>query len=323
VRRESSMKDKQPVVLVTGASGFIGRHVAPALAREGWATRRAVRRPTGNNEEVVVEPIGPATDWTAALAGVDAVVHLAARVHHPNEEHAVKLYRDVNIEGTLHLARSAAKAGVRQFIFVSTVLVHGRSNDGRAPFSENDVLTPRGLYGMSKAAAEAALKTLTQDGDMHITVIRPPLVYGAGAKGNFALLVKAVRRGFPLPFAAIRNHRAFVSVENLSSFILQRLAHADKNFDIFLVADQEQVSTPEFVERLARAAGTSPKLFSMPTSILGAVLRAGGRQEACDSLIGSLELDLSKAASTGWRPQVTLDEGLRLALSAPASDASA
>ena len=317
MRLESSMKDKQPVVLVTGASGFIGRHVAPALTREGWAVRRAVRQPSGNNEEVVIESIGPVTDWTAALAGVDAVVHLAARVHHPNEEHAVKLYRDVNIEGTLHLARSAAKAGVRQFIFVSTVLVHGRSNDGRAPFSENDVLTPRGLYGMSKAAAEAGLKTLTQDGDMHITVIRPPLVYGAGAKGNFALLVKAVRRGIPLPFAAIRNHRAFVSVENLSSFILQRLAHADKDFDIFLVADQEQVSTPEFVERLARAAGTSPKLFLMPTSILGALLRASGRQEACDSLIGSLELDLSKAASTGWRPQVTLDEGLRLALAEP------
>ena len=260
------IKDERPVVLVTGASGFIGRHLAPALAREGWAVRRAVRQPSGNNEEVVIESIGPVTDWTAALSGVDAAVHLAARVHHPNEEHAVKLYRDVNIEGTLHLARSAAKAGVRQFIFVSTVLVHGRSNDGRAPFSENDVLTPRGLYGMSKAAAEAGLKTLTQDGDMHITVIRPPLVYGAGAKGNFALLVKAVRRGIPLPFAAIRNHRAFVSVENLSSFILQRLAHADKDFDIFLVADQEQVSTPEFVERLARAAGTSPKLFLMPTS---------------------------------------------------------
>jgi UDP-glucose 4-epimerase len=157
---------------------------------------------------------------------------------------------------------------------------------------------------------------------MRITIIRPPLVYGAEAKGNFALLAKAVRRGIPLPFAAIRNHRAFVSVENLSSFILQRLAQADKNFDIFLVADQEQVSTPEFVERLAKAAGTKPRLFSMPTSILAALLRVTGRQEACDSLIGSLELDLSKATSTGWQPPVTLDEGLRLALTAPVFGAS-
>jgi UDP-glucose 4-epimerase len=316
------MKDERPVVLITGASGFIGRHLAPALTREGWAVRRAVRHPSGNNEEVVIESIGPATDWKTALAGVDAVVHLAARVHHPHEEQAVKLYSDVNTEGTLHLARSALQAGARQFVFVSTVLVHGRSNDGRAPFSENDVLTPRGLYGISKAAAEAGLKTLSQEGDMHITVIRPPLVYGAEAKGNFALLTKAVKRGIPLPFAAIHNHRAFVSVENLSSFILQRLAHADKNFDIFLVADQEQVSTPEFVERLAKAAGTEARLFSMPTPVLAALLKIGGRQEACDSLIGSLELDLSKAASTGWRPPMTLDEGLRLALAGPVLDAS-
>jgi UDP-glucose 4-epimerase len=316
------MKDERPVVLVTGASGFVGRHLAPALERAGWAVRRAVRRPTGRTEEVVIEPLGPATDWMAALTGVDAVVHLAARVHHPHEEHAVEVYRDVNTEGTLHLARSALRVGARHFIFVSTVLVHGRSNDGRAPFSENDVLTPRGLYGISKAAAEAGLKSLAQEGGMHITVIRPPLVYGAEAKGNFALLVKAVKRGIPLPFAAIRNHRAFVSVENLSSFILQRLARADKNFDIFLVADQEQVSTPEFVERLAKAAGANPRLFSMPTSVLAALLRVSGRQEACDSLIGSQELDLSKLASTGWRQPITLDEGLRLALTVPVSNAS-
>jgi UDP-glucose 4-epimerase len=322
VQPKSSMKNERPVVLVTGASGFVGRHLTPALAREGWAVRRAVRQPSGGNEEVVIDSIGPTTNWRNALSGVNAVVHLAARVHHPHEEHAVRVYQDVNTEGTLHLARSAAKAGARQFIFVSTVLVHGRSNDGRAPFSENDVLTPRGLYGISKAAAEAGLKALAEEGAMRITIIRPPLVYGAEAKGNFALLAKAVRRGIPLPFAAIRNHRAFVSVENLSSFILQRLAQADKNFDIFLVADQEQVSTPEFVERLAKAAGTKPRLFSMPTSILAALLRVTGRQEACDSLIGSLELDLSKATSTGWQPPVTLDEGLRLALTAPVFGAS-
>jgi UDP-glucose 4-epimerase len=320
VQPESSLKDKRPVVLVTGANGFIARHLAPALARAGWTVRRAVRQPSGNKEEVVIESIGPATDWRAALTGVDAVVHLAARVHHPHEEHAEKLYRDVNTEGTLQLARSALQAGVRQFVFVSTVLVHGRSNDGQAPFSESDILTPRGLYGISKAAAEAGLKILAQDGDMRVTVIRPPLVYGAEAKGNFALLAKAVRRGIPLPFAAIRNHRAFVSVENLSSFILQRLSHSEKNFDIFLVADQEQVSTPEFVKRLAKAAGTEPRLFSMPASALAALLRVSGRQEACDSLIGSLELDLSKVASTGWRPPMTLDEGLRLALTGPVLD---
>ncbi|MET4390462.1 UDP-glucose 4-epimerase [Bradyrhizobium sp. F1.4.3] len=312
------MSENKPVVLVTGASGFVGRHVVPALVREGWSVRRAVRSPEGIADEVVVETIGPDTDWTAALEGVDAVVHLAARVHHKHEEHAVQLYRNVNIAGTLHLARCAATAGVRQFIFVSTVLVHGRSNDGRAPFSEDDILTPRGLYGMSKAAAEAGLRTLARDSDMKISVIRPPLVYGAGAKGNFALLTRAVNLGLPLPFAAIRNHRAFLAVQNLSSFILRRLAHPDpaSNFEIFLVADREQVSTPDFIERLARASGKSPRLFGMSPDLLSSLLGVIGRQDTHDSLIGSLELNVSKAIATGWQPQVSLDEGLRLALAA-------
>jgi UDP-glucose 4-epimerase len=308
------MKNGKPLVLVTGASGFVGGHVAPLLQQEGWEVRRAVRKRSGRGEEVVVGSLGPATDWSDALTDVDAVVHLAARVHHQHEEHAVKIYRDVNIDGTLHLARSAVSSGVRQFIFVSTVLVHGRSNDGRAPFSENDILTPRGLYGMSKAAAEAGLRNITEEDGMCVTVIRPPLVYGSGAKGNFAMLVKAVKLGIPLPFAGINNYRAFLSVQNLASFISLRLRRADKNFDVFLVADQEQVSTPDFIERLALAAGTKPRLFSMPTPFLSALLRMSGRQEARDSLMGSLVLDASKAAAIGWKPPVSLDKGLRLAL---------
>lgn len=314
------MSERRPIVLVTGASGFVGRHVAPALARGGWTVRRAVRTPEGADDEVVIDTVGPETDWQAALDGVDAVVHLAARVHHKNEEHAVQLYRNVNIAGTLHLARSAANAGVRQFVFVSTVLVHGRSNDGRPPFSENDILTPRGLYGMSKAAAEAGLKTLVRDNEMNVSVIRPPLVYGAGAKGNFALLTRALDLGVPLPFGAIRNHRAFLAVQNLSSFIQRRLTNHDPSnrFEIFLVADAEQVSTPEFIERLAKAAGRHSRLFRMPPRLLTSLLTVMGRQDTNDSLVGSLELDLSKALATGWRPEVSLDEGLRLALSAQA-----
>jgi UDP-glucose 4-epimerase len=314
------MSERRPVVLVTGASGFVGRHVAPALALAGWTVRRAVRLSEGADDEVVIDSVGPETDWQAALDGVDAVVHLAARVHHKNEEHAVQLYRNVNIAGTLHLARSAANAGVRQFVFVSTVLVHGRSNDGRPPFSENDILTPRGLYGMSKAAAEAGLKTLVRDSEMNVSVIRPPLVYGAGAKGNFALLTRALDLGVPLPFGAIRNHRAFLAVQNLTSFIQRRLtAHDPSNrFEIFLIADAEQVSTPEFIERLAQAAGRHSRLFRMPPRLLSSLLTVMGRQDTNDSLVGSLELDLSKALATGWRPEVSLDEGLRLALSAQA-----
>ena len=262
------MKSGHPIVLVSGANGFVGRHLTRALSQSGWVMRRAVRTPSGIGDEVVVDGIGPATNWGAALTGVHAVVHLAARVHHRFDEHAVEPYRNVNVEGTLHLARGAANAGVREFIFVSTVLVHGRANVGPARFCETDLMTPRSLYGMSKAAAEAGLKTLSQSGDMNVTVIRPPLVYGSGAKGSFALLEKVVRLGVPLPLAGIQNRRAFLAVENLASFVLHRLSTSNEKFDAFLVADDEQVSTSEFVKRLAKAAGASPRLFWMPPTLL-------------------------------------------------------
>lgn len=206
------MTDTRPVVLVTGAGGFVGRHLVPVLAAEGWRVRRAVRTLSRSDDEVSIGSIGPVTDWQAALDGAEAVVHLAARVHHPGEESAGELYRAVNTEGTLHLARCAAAAGVRRFVHVSTVLVNGSSTDGRLPFREDDIPAPRGVYGNSKAAAEAGLKQLAETVDMRIAVIRPPLIYGAGALGNLRLLVRAIQRGIPLPFGAIRNRRAFLGV---------------------------------------------------------------------------------------------------------------
>lgn len=303
----------KPVVLVTGSSGFVGQHLEGTLVRDGCVVRRVVRVRSGRDNESVIGEVGPATDWRSALVGVDTVVHLAARVHHHNDEQQLHLYHATNTEGTLRLAFAAANAGVRQFIFVSTVLVHGRSNDGRAPFSENDALTPRGPYALSKAAAELGLEKVAQESGMGVTIIKPPLVYGVGAKGNFSVLVKAVKLGIPLPFASIRNRRAFVSVQNLTSFISYQVLHPGKKFDVFLVADDEQVSTPEFIKQLARAAGAPSRLFPLPMKALDALFKVSGRVDAHGSLIGSLELDLSKAASTGWRPVVTQEEGLRLA----------
>lgn len=308
------MNDGRPTVLVTGASGFVGRHVVPVLARNGWIVRRAVRTPPQDANDVTIDSLSPTTDWRAALDGVDAVVHLAARVHQQSDEQAIELYRNVNIEGTLHLARCAAATGVRDFIFVSTILVHGRSNYGRPPFREDDVLTPRGVYGHSKAAAEVGLKEIASGSGMRVTVIRPPLIYGAGAKGNFALLKRAVINRMPLPLADVKNRRAFVSAENLASFILHRLSQPGNDYEVFLVADREQVSTREFVERLARAADTSPRLFWLPPQLLKVLLGISGRKEAYDSLFASLELDLAKVESTGWQQPISLDEGLRRAL---------
>ena len=305
---------------MTGATGFVGRHLLPVLQRYGWAVRAAVRRRSGLQNEAVVGSIGRETDWRAGLDGVDAVVHLAARVHHPNDRYAEDLYRDLNVDGTLQLARSAIEAGVKHFVLASTALVYGRNNDGLPPFSEDDELTPQNPYSRSKVEAEAGLKSLAEGHPMSVTVVRPPLVYGAGAKGNFALLVRAAKLGVPLPFAAIENRRAFVSVQNLSSFIASRLSAAGGGYEIFLVADEEQVSTPEFFRRLAKAAGGEARLVRVPAPLLSGLLTISGRGEARQSLIGSLELNIAKALSRGWRPPLTLDEGLRLALAGHGCD---
>ena len=308
------MKDDGYLVLVTGATGFVGRHLVPVLAANGMVVRQAIRKPSPHPGTITVDDIGPQTDWSEALRGVDAVVHLAARVHHPHEEHAAAIYRSLNTDGTLHLARCAAEAGVRQFVYLSTILVNGSSTDGRPPFRENDLPMPRGVYGLSKAAAEAGLEVMAKDMDMRITVVRPPLIYGAGALGNFKLLAAAVRRGIPLPFGSVHNRRAFVGVGNLASFVLHRLVHQEGKFNIFLVADVEQLSTPEFVRRIGKALGKRPHIVPLPLFALKRALAIGGRSEAAHSVIGSMEVDMSKAMNAGWHPPFGMDEGLRSAL---------
>jgi UDP-glucose 4-epimerase len=302
------------VVLVTGASGFVGRRVVPTLRDHGWNVRPAFRKPANQNGAVLIGSIDPTTDWDAALANVDAVVHLAARVHHPNEEHASDVYQSLNVGGTLHFAQCAANAGVREFIYVSTALVNGYDTTDRAPFREDDVLEPRGVYGRSKAAAEAGLEAMAQKVDMHITVLRPPLIYGHTALGNFRTLLNAVMHGIPLPFGSIQNRRAFLAVENLASFIAYRLAHPGGKFDTFLIADAEQVSTPEFIRKIAEACGKPARVFPMPLPLLKLLFRLIRRPEAANSVIGSMEIDGNRILATGWRPPLTLTEGLARAV---------
>jgi nucleoside-diphosphate-sugar epimerase len=310
------MTDDRLVVLLTGANGFVGRNIAPVLMANGMNVRLGTRKLSSNPRAVIVDNIGPQTDWAKALAGVDAVVHLAARVHHPREEHAADIYNSINAQGTINLARCAAKAGVTRFVYLSTALVNGSNTDGRPPFREDDNLMPRGVYGVSKANAELHLKELASDTTMQITVVRPPLIYGRGALGNFRLLVKAVERGIPLPFRSISNRRAFLSVENLASFIVHRLANPGGKFDVYLLADEEQVSTANFVARIARALGKRSRLVPLPLFALRASFYVTGRLEAFDSVARSLEIDISKSLETGWSPPLSLDEGLRNALHA-------
>ncbi|MGB8401063.1 NAD-dependent epimerase/dehydratase family protein, partial [Bradyrhizobium sp.] len=209
------MKEGRPVVLLTGASGFIGRHLAPVLRDEGWIVRRVVRRPPLGSDDVLIPSIDGETNWDAALRDVDAVVHLAAHVHRPESDGEHILYHSLNRDGTVRLAKCTAEAGIAHFVYLSTILVNGSKTNGHSPFREDDVPAPKGLYPVSKAEAERGLAAVAEATSLKVTVIRPPLVYGPSALGNFRRLLAAIRAGLPLPFAGIRNRRAFVAIENL------------------------------------------------------------------------------------------------------------
>lgn len=308
-------------VLVTGATGFLGGYVLQALSQDGCDVRAAVRDTAGDHkagDTVAVGSIGRDTDWRSALAGIDAVVHLAARAHRAPALQAAEreLYMDVNCDGTLRLARAAADAGVRQLIFASTIGALGAATEGRGPFSEDDPFDPQTVYAETKAAAERGLAAIAAEGKLAITAIRPPLIYGRNAKGSFAVLLRALRAGLPLPFAGIRNRRAFVAAENVASFMVHRLRQPGSGYQPFIVADDEQVSTPDFVRSLAAALGIQARLFPVPETLLKRALAWTGRAHLTDSLLGSLEVDTGKAHATGWRPAVTLERGLASACQA-------
>jgi UDP-glucose 4-epimerase len=310
--------------LVTGATGFVGGHVVAALRRLGWGVRLAVRSPGLSTAEdsIAVGDISSKTDWRAALQGIDLVVHMAARAHRSAavQEAERDLYFETNTRGTLRLARAAVDAGTRHFFFMSSVAVNGTTTDRRTPFCESDPPAPKTVYGESKAAAEQGLAELSAATAMPIVIARPPMVYGQGARGNFSLLLRAVRAGIPLPFRTIANRRAFIAVENLSDFVLHMLSVDIRGCETFLVADDDQVSTPDFIRALARALGRSPHLVPLPVPALGLLARVAGRPELLDSLCGSLEVNQEKARATGWRPPLTLSEGLAAAVVEPNHD---
>jgi nucleoside-diphosphate-sugar epimerase len=300
-------------VLVTGANGFIGRAVIDRLLRaEGYAVRAAVRQhPAALPADVECTPgeLNPDRDWTDSLRGVDLVVHLAARVHMMREPSASPLdeYRRVNVAGTVTLARSAADAGVRRFIYLSSLKVHG--NTGR--FSEQSAPQPADPYAQSKHEAETELRRIAVEKRLDVVVIRPPLVYGPGARANFDTLMRAIARGVPLPLGAVRNRRSLVGIDNLVDFIMTCLAHPGAAHETFLVADGEDLSTPDLVRRLARAMGRRPRLFPVPGSFLRTGAFLCGRRDIAERLVESLQADITKARTRlGWSPPVGVDEGL-------------
>jgi len=306
-----------PRILVTGATGFVGGALLHRLLGDGRQVRAAVRSETDalppEVDTAIVGDIGPGTDWRAALAGVGAVVHLAALAHvvHDSSRDAHALYRATNTLGALRLAEAAAAAGVRRFVFLSSVRVHGERSIGAA-LTESSPLAAQDPYGQSKAEAERGLAALARAGRLDPVILRPPLVYGPGARGNFARLVRLVARGAPVPLGAVRNRRSLVFVGNLVDAIVRTLDHPAAAKETFMVSDGEDVSTPELVRRMARALGRPARLVPVPVPLLRLGGTLAGRSDDVARLADDLVVDPSKIrASLGWSPVFTLDEGLR------------
>ncbi|MFI5447127.1 UDP-glucose 4-epimerase family protein [Polaromonas sp. UC242_47] len=307
-------------LLVTGATGFVGRAVCEQAARHGFSVKGALRvsrAVPSYVEPVVVGEINGATDWGGSLRDVNAVVHLAARVHvmRDTEADPISLFRAVNVEGTLNLARQAVENGVKRFVFISSVKVNGECTQSGRPFTEVDVFDPTDAYGKSKHEAEEGLRQIGLDSGMEVVIIRPPLVYGPGAKANFAALMHSVQRGMPLPLGAVHNQRSLVALDNLVDFIITCVTHTQAANQTFFVSDDCDLSTTELVRGLARAAGVSAHLLPVPVWALQAGATLLGKGDAVQRLCGNLQVNISKARSLlGWKPPISVDEGLRRAV---------
>ncbi|MBU3564455.1 SDR family oxidoreductase [Polynucleobacter sp. MWH-HuK1] len=308
-------------LLVTGANGFVGER----LCREAYARGlevKAVTREACNLPNVdhclSVGSIDQNTNWRNALSGCDVVVHLAARVHVMREtsNDSMSEFRKVNTLGTLNLGKQAAQAGVRRFVFVSSIKVNGELTNGSLHFACDDDPAPEDGYGVSKAEAEAGLWRLAQETGMEVVIIRPPLVYGPGVKGNFASLLAWVRRGLPLPLGAItQNRRSFVALDNLVDLILTCIDHPKAANQIFLVSDGEDLSTTELLQRIGNAMNRPIHLLPVPAGLLVFLAGFWGRRAVIQRLLGSLKVDMGKTCELlEWRPPVSVDEGLRRAV---------
>lgn len=304
-------------VFLTGASGFVGSAVARHLILAGHRVRAALRR----QERELVPGIEPVFfdditrhDWATALVGQTQVVHCAARVHVMNEQSIDPLdeFRKINVQGTLSLARAAAKAGVKRFVFISSIKVNGDSSAIGQPFCADDQVNPVGPYGISKHEAEMQLLDLAAHGDMQVTVIRPVLVYGPGVKANFLHMMGWLNRGLPLPLGALRNKRSLLALDNLVDLISTCMVHPAAANQVFLASDGEDLTTTQLLRYTASALGKSANLIPVPAWALNASLHLLGKPGIAQRLCGTLQVDISKNRRLlGWEPPARVDDALR------------
>ncbi|MBA5960658.1 NAD-dependent epimerase/dehydratase family protein [Pseudomonas lactis] len=306
-------------VFLTGASGFVGNAVMHRLVADGFRVIAAVR----NEAALVEEGVRTAhfdsfetADWVEQLFGVDSVIHCAARVHVMNDTESDPLaaFRKVNVEGTLRLARQAAEAGVRRFVFISSIKVNGECTRPGKVYTADDLPDPRDPYGVSKMEAEQELRELANHTAMDVVIIRPVLVYGPGVKANFLNMMRWLDKGIPLPFGAIHNARSLVALDNLVDLIITSLAHPKAANQIFLVSDGEDLSTTQLLRHMGRALGKSARLIPFPSWMLSCAANLLGKHALSQRLCGSLAVDIGKTRSLlQWSPPVSVDSALELA----------
>lgn len=304
--------------LVTGANGFVGSAICARLLRDGDAVHGVVRThksQTESTQNVAIGDLSSKTDWMASLRNVDRIVHLAARVHVMNDKSSDPLaeFRRVNVEATANLARQAAAAEVRRFVFLSSIKVNGEFTEVGKPFTADDMPAPEDPYGISKHGAEQLLRQIAAETGMEVVVIRPPLVYGPGVKANFESMMRWLVRGVPLPLAAVsENRRSLVALDNLVDLIITCLHHPAAANQTFLVSDGEDLSTADLLKRMGTALGRPARLFYMPPALLKLGATVVNKPGIYQRLCGSLQLDIAKTHQLlGWTPPVSVDEGLR------------
>ncbi|MGD9685434.1 MAG: UDP-glucose 4-epimerase family protein [Desulfobacter sp.] len=304
--------------LITGASGFVGKTLTKHLLDGGHTVRgtllpgESASNLTCGVASTVVGPLGQSTCWLHALSDIDTVIHLAARVHVMDDQSTNPLleYRRVNVEGIRRLAHDAVKAGVKRFIFVSSIKVNGEESD--IPYHADSLYNPQNPYAVSKMEAEQNLRRIGDETGLEVVIVRPPLVYGPGVKANFLRMMQVVQQGLPLPLSSIHNRRSLIYVGNLADALLTCATHSKATGKTFLVSDSEDVSTPELVRRTAAAMGIPARLFPFPVSFMKVAGKLTGKSGAVHRLTGSLTVDSSKIRQElDWKPPFTMCEGLR------------
>lgn len=309
------LKKTNSLVLVTGSSGFVGRHLCEAFYQKDINFVPVVRKQVNEHlfeNQVVIANIDEGTDWSVALAGVDCIVHLAAHVHQMDKasQGNPDAYFKLNFSSTISLAKQAAKAGVKRFVFMSSISVYG-VHEAENLIDENTNCNPQSHYAYSKYQAELTLLELGSEEGMEIVIIRPPLVYGPRNKGNFLKLLDLVKIGLPLPFGDVTNKRSFVFVDNLVDLVVRVIDHPKAAGQVFLVSDDHDVSTTTLVKAISSALGKKAKLIPAPLFFLKAIFYLIGKPGLSQRLLGCLCLDISKTKELlNWKPPVSFEDGI-------------